>query len=56
VSEQTRHVCHPYRNVRGELIDPADQGGIGCPVCWPDDGRVIRLDRKKKEDPNADRA
>ena len=53
--EKTQHVCRPYRNVRGELIDPAQQGGIGCPVCWPDDGRVIRLDRRKKEeDTNAD--
>jgi hypothetical protein len=50
------HVCRPYRNARGELIDPAQQGGIGCPVCCPDDGRVVRLDRRKKEeDTNADR-
>jgi hypothetical protein len=54
--EQRAHVCRPYRNARGEVIDPAEQDGIGCPVCWPEDGRVIRLDRKKKEDLNADRA
>jgi hypothetical protein len=49
--EQKKHVCRPYRNVRGELIDPAQQGGIGCPVCLPDDGRVVRLVRNKKEGP-----
>jgi hypothetical protein len=54
--EPIQHACRPYRNVRGELIDPAQQGGIGCPVCCPDDGRVVRLDRRKKEeDTNADR-
>ena len=52
--EKMQHVCRPYRNVRGELIAPAQQGGIGCPLCWPDDGRVIRLERKKREDTNAD--
>jgi hypothetical protein len=45
---QKAHVCKPYRNVRGELIDPAQQGGFGCPVCWPDDGRVLRLERRTR--------
>lgn len=34
------HACIPYVNARGEVIDPADQLGIGCPVCQPPDGRV----------------
>jgi hypothetical protein len=48
--EQPPHVCRPYRNVRGEVIDPAQQGGIGCPICWPDEGRVVRLERRKNQD------
>jgi hypothetical protein len=32
----TDHICSIYLNARGELIDPKDQGGIGCPT----DGRV----------------
>lgn len=34
------HRCRKYLNACGEVIDPADQGGIGCPVCYPPDGRV----------------
>lgn len=34
------HRCQPYRNARGERIDPAEQSGIGCPTCCPPDGRV----------------
>ena len=48
--EQTPHVCNPYRNVRGELIDPAQQGGIGCPVCWPDDGCKFRRRSRPRAD------
>jgi hypothetical protein len=33
------HDCPRYLNARGELIDPKDQDGIGCPVCYPPDGR-----------------
>ena len=34
------HKCKPYTTARGELVNPANQGGIGCPVCLPPDGRV----------------
>jgi hypothetical protein len=35
----TAHTCPHYTNARGEEINPAVQGGIGCPVCYPPDGR-----------------
>lgn len=30
-----RHRCPKYVNARGEVIDPAQQSGIGCHVCQP---------------------
>jgi hypothetical protein len=32
------HRCQKYANARGEIIDPAAQSGIGCPVCEARDG------------------
>lgn len=36
------HKCQLYVNARGEVINPHDQDGIGCPVCMPPNGRVGR--------------
>lgn len=33
------HQCRFYMNARLEVIDPAEQGGIGCKICLPPDGR-----------------
>lgn len=32
---QVGHTCPPYVNARGEVVHPADQHGLGCPICFP---------------------
>ena len=40
--DPAKHRCKPYLNSRGEIIDPARQSGIGCPVCNPPGGRITK--------------
>ena len=36
------HRCATYISARDEVCDPAEQEGIGCPRCYPPDGRASR--------------